>query len=340
MQHRLGRFDPRRQVGDAPLVQRAIEAARPIGEAPVALLYRELESAGPDAEVRGRVSDAQYRREERRGVGHRRLFRTDAVGFRHEAVEQHRRALVAAQPEARPRLQDARVDLVALDEEQADAPGRGFGADAAEEEEVRRVSGRRDIRLAHVRDFVAAIHLRHGREVAHRSPVVAVRPRLRARHRREHLAAGERFDEALDLVGRRHATDHLRSFEVHLVAHRRRRALLRQLLDDQRCRHEVGAGATVLLRGSEAPESGLAQRVQLLGGVPSLLVRVRSPGRKLKLRNLCGRSLPSGLLRRQGKVAHNVPPERLNFSRLSGQQYASARLEGSALSLEATLCPP
>src|SRR5205823_4300953 len=82
--------------------------------------------------------------------------------------------------------------------------------------------------------------------------IVALAPGLRPGNRGEDLTAAHRAEEALDLVGRRRTADYFRCFEVHFVAHRGRRALLRDLLDDEASGQEIGAEAAVLLRKAQA----------------------------------------------------------------------------------------
>jgi hypothetical protein len=78
----------------------------------------------------------------------------------------------------------------------------------------------------------------------------------------EHLAAQERLDRALPLVGRRHLADRLHRFEVHLKAHRRRRTFFRDFLDDQAGGHQIKPETAIPLRYPHRPQPGVAQGMQ------------------------------------------------------------------------------
>jgi hypothetical protein len=76
------------------------------------------------------------------------------------------------------------------------------------------------------------------------------------------LAAQERLDIAFPLVRGRNVTDRFHRFQVRLGAHRRRRTLFRDFLDDQAGRHQIQPEAPILLRHPYRPQTGVAQRVQ------------------------------------------------------------------------------
>ena len=75
-------------------------------------------------------------------------------------------------------------------------------------------------------------------------------------------AAHERLDIAFELVRGRNLADRLHRLQVHLVAHRRRRTLFRDFLDDQAGCHQIQPEAPILLRDPYRPQPGVAQRVQ------------------------------------------------------------------------------
>ena len=189
---------------------------------------------------------------------------THQVGFRHHAVEDHRDAAIATHAHAVPRANGLPLHLVVLEDQEFRRPLRSAALDTTEHDIVRGVSRRGHVRFAHVVDLEASCHARQGGDlVADGCPVVPrLAMRLTTRGGGEHLAAQERLDIALPLVRGRNLADRLHRFQVHLVAHRRRRTLFRDFLDDQAGRHQIKPETPILLRHPYRPQTGVAQGVQ------------------------------------------------------------------------------